>query len=161
MRDDSVISRFTAGIFTVLLAVVLAGGCSGDAGNGDSTYTNPVLHSDYSDPDVVRSGDNYYMVASSFNCVPGIPVLHSTDLVSWKLIGYALDRLRPEEYYSSVRHGGGVWAPCIRIHNGEYYIYYPDPEHGIFMVRASDPAGPWSIPVKVIEIGRASCRERV
>ncbi|TNF38551.1 MAG: glycosyl hydrolase 43 family protein [Bacteroidetes bacterium] len=150
MREDSVISRFTAGIFTVLLAVVLAGGCRGDAGNGDSTYTNPVLHSDYSDPDVVRSGDNYYMVASSFNCVPGIPVLHSTDLVSWKLIGYALDRLRPEEYYSSVRHGGGVWAPCIRIHNGEYYIYYPDPEHGIFMVRASDPAGPWSIPVKVI-----------
>ncbi len=117
----------------------------------ESIYTNPVLHADYSDPDVIRAGDDYYMVASSFNCVPGLPVLHSGDLVSWELIGYALDRLTPEEHYSSVQHGGGVWAPCIRIHKGLFYIYYPDPDRGIFMVSASDPSGPWSSPVQVMQ----------
>lgn len=135
----------------ILSCVILLNSCTHRGSSGDAVYTNPVIHADYSDPDVVRSGDDYYMVASSFNCVPGLPLLHSTDLVNWQLIGYALDRLQPEEYYSSVRHGGGVWAPCIRIHNGEFYIFYPDPDHGIFMVRASDPAGPWSQPVKVME----------
>jgi beta-xylosidase len=115
----------------------------------DETYVNPVIHADYSDPDVVRSGDDFYMVASSFNCVPGLPVLHSSDLVTWSLIGHALKRLRPERYYDKVHPGGGVWAPCIRIHNGEYYIYYPDPDHGIFLVKASDPSGPWSDPICV------------
>ena len=137
-------------IVFVSLIAVLEGCSSRKTADAVTVYTNPVLHSDYSDPDVVRSGDDYYMVASSFNCVPGLPVLHSTDLVTWRLIGYALDRLQPEDYYSSVRHGGGVWAPCIRIHNREFYIFYPDPDHGIFMVKASDPAGPWSHPVTVI-----------
>lgn len=113
-------------------------------------YTNPVLHSDYSDPDVIRVKDAFYMVASSFNCVPGIPVLRSCNLVSWELTGYALQRLQPEQYYSTVRHGGGVWAPCIREHNGEFFIFYPDPDHGIFMVKARDPAGPWSAPTTVM-----------
>jgi beta-xylosidase len=117
----------------------------------ESKYTNPVIHADYSDPDVIRAGDDYYMVTSSFNCVPGLPVLHSRDLVGWELIGYALDRLTPEEHYASVQHGGGVWAPCIRIHKGLFYIYYPDPDRGIFMITASDPSGPWSSPVQVMQ----------
>jgi len=121
-----------------------------NTGRQNGIYTNPVLHSDYSDPDVIRAGDEYFMVASSFNCVPGIPVLRSNDLVSWELTGYALQRLQPEQYYSTVRHGGGVWAPCIREHNGEFYIFYPDPDHGIFMVKARDPAGPWSAPATVM-----------
>jgi len=119
---------------------------AGSADNGDGTYTNPVLHADYSDPDVIRSGDSYFMVASSFNCVPGIPVLQSNDLVNWTLIGYALDRLEPEEVFSSPMHGKGVWAPCIRFHAGEFFIYYPDPDQGICMVKAKHPAGPWSAP---------------
>jgi beta-xylosidase len=135
--------------FSVISAAV-TGGCWNGAPGNENMYTNPVLHSDYSDPDVIRSGDDYYMVASSFNCVPGLPVLHSNDLISWKLTGYALRRLQPEEFYSSVRHGGGVWAPCIRVHEGEFFIFYPDPDFGIFMVKASDPAGPWSDPVSVI-----------
>lgn len=135
----------------VVLCFVILAGCNGTGtSDGGTMYTNPVLHSDYSDPDVIRSGDDYYMVASSFNCVPGLPVLHSRDLVNWQLTGYALDRLQPEEYYSEVRHGGGVWAPCIRIHNGEFYIFYPDPDHGIFMVKSSSPSGPWSSPLTVI-----------
>lgn len=135
----------------IVSCIIILSGCAQRGTHQDAVFTNPVLHSDYSDPDVIRSGDDYYMVASSFNCVPGLPLLHSTDLVNWRLTGYALDRLQPEEYYSSVRHGGGVWAPCIRIHNGEFYIFYPDPDHGIFMIKASAPAGPWSDPVTVIK----------
>ena len=135
----------------IVSCMILLNGCGQRGAYRDAVFTNPVIHADYSDPDVVRSGDDYYMVASSFNCVPGLPVLHSTDLVNWELTGYALERLQPEEYYSSVRHGGGVWAPCIRIHNGEFYIYYPDPDHGIFMIKASDPSGPWSLPVMVMK----------
>lgn len=139
-----------AALFIITLSAIILNGCNGGSNRQNAVYTNPVLHADYSDPDVIRAGDDYYMVASSFNCVPGLPVLHSTDLISWELRGYALGRLQPEEYYSSVRHGGGIWAPCIRMHNGEFYIFYPDPDHGIFMVKASDPEGPWSDPVTVI-----------
>lgn len=134
----------------IALLAIIAISCNSSPESSTATFTNPVLHADYSDPDVVRAGDGYYMVSSSFNCVPGLPVLYSNDLVHWSLKGYALDRLMPEPYFSKVRHGGGVWAPCIRLHNGEYYIYYPDPDHGIFMVRASDPSGPWSKPVTVM-----------
>jgi beta-xylosidase len=119
------------------------------ADNGDGTYTNPVLHADYSDPDVVRVNNNYYMVASSFEDVPGLPILHSRDLVNWKLIGHAIPRLVPEEHYSVTRHGEGVWAPSIRFRNGEFLIYYPDPDFGIYLTKAKDPAGPWTKPVLV------------
>ncbi len=119
------------------------------ADNGDGTYNNPVLHADYSDPDVVRVGDDYYMTASSFNCVPGLPILHSKDLVNWELIGHALDTLVPEDVFSVPQHGNGVWAPCIRYHNEEYFIYYPDPDFGIYLVKATDPHGPWSHPILV------------
>jgi beta-xylosidase len=119
------------------------------ADQGDGTFKNPILHADYSDPDVIRVGDSYFMVASSFNCIPGIPVLQSNDLVNWRLIGYALNRLAPEEIFNQPQHGKGVWAPCIRYHNGEFFIYYPEPDLGIFMVKAFNPAGPWSDPVLV------------
>jgi len=117
------------------------------ADNGDGTYTNPVLYADYSDPDAIRVGDDYYLVASSFNCIPGLPILHSRDLVNWELIGYALAKQPPFDVFDKVQHGGGVWAPCIRYHKNEYYIYYPDPDFGIYMVKASSPKGPWSEPL--------------
>ena len=119
------------------------------ADNGDGTYTNPVLYADYSDPDVVRVGDDYYLVASSFNCVPGLPILHSRDLVNWELIGHALEKQPPFDVFDKVQHGGGVWAPCIRYHNNEFYIYYPDPDFGVYMVKATNPKGPWSEPLLV------------
>jgi len=119
------------------------------ADNGDGTYTNPVLYADYSDPDAIRVGDDYYLVASSFNCVPGLPILHSKDLVNWGLIGHALPKQPPFDVFDKVQHGGGVWAPCIRYHNNEFYIYYPDPDYGIYMVKATNPAGPWSEPLLV------------
>ena len=112
-------------------------------------YNNPVLHLDYSDPDVCRVGEDYYMTASSFNCFPGLPVLHSRDLVHWELIGSALWDY-DEDFRLSVQHGNGVWAPAIRYHDGWFYIYVGDPDRGIFMVRSQDPAGRWEDPVWVV-----------
>ncbi|ESQ79331.1 hypothetical protein AEYBE204_10000 [Asticcacaulis sp. YBE204] len=116
---------------------------------GDGTYINPVLQGDYSDPDVVRVGDDYYLTASSFTNVPGLPILHSKDLVNWTLIGHALERNVPDAHHAVSRRGGGVWAPAIRHHDGKFMIYYPDPDFGIFLVTATDPKGPWTRPVMV------------
>lgn len=121
------------------------------ADKGDGTYKNPILYADYSDPDAIRVGDDYYMTASSFNCIPGLPILHSKDLVNWKLIGYALSKQKPLEIYNKVQHGNGVWAPCIRYHNDEFYIYYPDPDFGIYVIKSKKAEGPWSEPVMVKE----------
>ncbi|MBB3840812.1 beta-xylosidase [Runella defluvii] len=118
-----------------------------DLGNG--TYKNPVLHADYSDPDACRVGNDFYMIASSFDAVPGLPILHSNDLVNWKLIGHALKRQPPFDHFSKTQHGNGVWAPAIRYHKGEFYIYYPDPDFGIYLTKAKNPTGPWSTPVLV------------
>ena len=113
-----------------------------DLGNGK--YKNPVLYADYSDPDVCRVGEDYYMTASSFNCVPGLPILHSKDLVNWRIVGHAINRMPDCAIYGEgVNHGGNVWAPSIRYHNGEYYIYYGDPDIGIFMTKTKDPSGEW------------------
>lgn len=119
------------------------------ADRGDGTYQNPILHADYSDPDVIRVGNDYYLIASSFEAMPGLPILHSKDLVNWTIIGHALKQLTPLNLFAFPQHGNGVWAPIIRFHNGEFYIYYPDPDFGIFLVKAKNPAGPWSNPVLV------------
>lgn len=118
-----------------------------DEGNG--MYRNPVLHADYSDPDVCVVGEDYFLTASSFNCTPGLPILHSKDLVNWKIVNYALKKVEPVEYYNEPRHGKGVWAPSIRFHEGVYYIYWGDPDFGIFMVKTRDPYGEWDAPVLV------------
>ena len=122
-----------------------------DLGNGK--YRNPVLNADYSDPDVCRVGDDYYMTASSFNCVPGLPILHSKDLVNWKLIGHAIQRLEPQDVFSTMQHGNGVWAPSIRFHNDEFYIYYGDPDYGIFMIKTKNLAEKWSEP-ELVKAGK-------
>ena len=119
-----------------------------DLGNG--MYKNPVINADYSDPDVICVGDDYYLTASSFNCIPGLPILHSKDLVNWELIGHAVTKLQPEDEFNKPSHGNGVWAPCISYHNGEFYIYWGDPDYGVFMVKTKDPAGRWEDPVCVI-----------
>lgn len=118
-----------------------------DQGNG--TYKNPVLNADYSDPDAMRVGDDFYMVSSSFEDVPGLPILHSKDLVNWALIGHALKRQPPFAHFSLPQHGEGVWAPSIRYRNNEFLIYYPDPDFGIYLTKARNPAGPWSDPILV------------
>lgn len=112
---------------------------------GDGTYQNPVLYADYSDPDVIRVGDDFYLTASSFNCTPGLPLLHSRDLVNWTLIGHALKNV-PDARYAQVQPGCGVWAPAIRHHDGQFWIFFPTPDEGIYVTTAKQITGPWSEP---------------
>lgn len=119
-----------------------------DKGNG--TYQNPILYADYSDPDACRVGDDYYMTSSSFNCLPGLQILHSKDLVNWTIIGAAMPHaLAPIETPERPEHGNRVWAPSIRHHDGEFYLFWGDPDQGAFMTKAKDPKGPWTEPVLV------------
>ena len=123
-----------------------------DQSNG--TYKNPVLYADYSDPDVCRVGNDYYMTASSFSHIPGLPILHSNDMVNWTLIGYAIQQMVPLDRFSNtVQHGNGVWAPSIRYHNNEFYIYFGDPDAGLYMTKATNPRGPWS-PLTLVKEGK-------
>ncbi len=119
------------------------------ADNGDGTYKNPILHADYSDPDAIRVGDDFYLTASSFSDVPGLPILHSKDLVNWQIINYVFRQQEPAEVFAKPQHGNGVWAPSIRYHNNEFYIFYPDPDYGIYMTKTKDPAGEWEKPILV------------
>ena len=112
-------------------------------------YQNPILHLDYSDPDVIRVGEKYYMTASSFSHFPGLPILESQDLVNWTIIGHAALEY-PDKTFVLPQHGNAIWAPSIRHHKGEFYIYYGDPDRGVYMTKASKPEGPWS-PLKLIK----------
>lgn len=113
---------------------------------GEGRYQNPIIFADYSDPDVVHVGEDFFMVSSSFNCAPGLPILHSRDLVHWQLVNYVFDRQVPADHFSQPRHGDGAWAPSIRYHKGEYYVFYGDPDFGIYMVKTADPFGDWEEP---------------
>lgn len=121
------------------------------AADQGANYKNPILYADYSDPDVIRVGNDYYMTASSFNEAPGLPVLHSKDMISWKLVNYAIRDIIPTEHFSVPKRGDGVWAPSIRFHKGEFYIYWGDPDFGIYMVKTKDPLGTWEKPILVME----------
>jgi beta-xylosidase len=109
-------------------------------------YQNPILNADWPDPDAVQVDGVYYLIASSFNRVPALPVLRSRNLVDWEHAGHALDALPQGSHYSLVRHGSGVWAPSLRHHDGRFWIFYPDPDHGIFVLSAEKAEGPWTAP---------------
>ncbi len=121
------------------------------ADRGDGTYTNPILYTDYSDPDAIRVGEDYFLIASSFCNSPAVPLLHSKDLVNWKVINYIWDKL-PDERYDAPQHGCGAWAPSIRYHEGVYYVFVPLPDEGIWMSQTTDPWGTWSEPVCVCKV---------
>ena len=113
----------------------------GDQGNG--TFINPVLNADYSDPDVIRVGEKYYMVASDFNYM-GIQMMESDDMVNWRLISQVYDHFDFAGWDDMKRYGRGSWAPSLRHHNGKYYVYFCTPDEGLIMAEATDPHGPWS-----------------
>lgn len=116
--------------------------------NGDGTFTNPVIYADYSDPDVIRVGDTYYMTASSFNYCPGLPILISKDLVNWELVNYATGNITDMSVndYDIPQHSRGIWAPAIRYNNGTFYIFYGMPDEGYYVIETKDPLGKWSEP---------------
>lgn len=143
--------RRSIGISLMLVAVAF-GSCNRVKQNSlveQIEVSNPVLPLDYSDPDVIAVNGKYYLTASSFNSIPGLPILESDDLVNWKLLTYAIHSLEPDSVYRKPGHGNGVWAPAIRFHNGLFYIYYSDPDYGIFFVSSASIEGPWSKPVLV------------
>ena len=121
------------------------------ADQGDGTYKNPILYTDYSDPDAIRVGEDFFLIASSFCNTPAVPLLHSKDLVNWKVINYIVDRL-PFDSYDKPRHGCGTWAPAIRFHQGIYYVFIPMPDEGIMMCKTEDPWGKWSEPAYVRKV---------
>lgn len=124
---------------------------------GNDKYKNPIIFADYSDPDVIRVEDDFYMVSSSFNCMPGIPVLHSGNLVNWKIIGHVYEKL-PLKKYDKPVHGQGSWAPSIRFHNGLFYVYFCTPHDGLFVATTSDPAGEWDLNlVEEVELWEDPC----
>jgi beta-xylosidase len=120
---------------------------------GDGTYQNPVLFADYSDPDAIRVGDDFYLVSSSFDTVPGLPILHSKDLVNWTIIGHVFAAQPPVDHFFVVRHGEGVWAPAIRYHEGKFWVFYPDPDFGIYLSTATNPAAEWT-PPRLVKAGK-------
>jgi beta-xylosidase len=123
------------------------------SGVAQGGYHNPILFADYSDPDVIRDGGNYYLIASTFHFVPGIPILQSPDLVHWTILGHVVQRLEMDPRYNLIggnRYGLGIWAPSIRKHNGLFYVYFPTPTEGIFMSTAAKITGPWSAPTPVM-----------
>ena len=113
----------------------------GDQQNG--TYKNPVLNADYSDPDVIRVGDKYYMVASDFHFM-GMQVLESDNLVNWQIVSQIYDRLDLPGWDQNAHYGGGSWTPAIRHHDGRFYVYFCTPDEGLFMSTATDAHGPWT-----------------
>ena len=123
-------------------------------------YQNPIIDADYSDPDVCRVDNDYYMTSSSFACFPGLQILHSTDLVNWEIIGHALTNeydILPSyigsdiDWRKKIQHGNYVWAPSIRYHDGWFYIYCGDPDQGLFMTKTQDPSGTWEPMVWVMK----------
>lgn len=125
---------------------------------GDGKFANPVLNADYSDPDVIRVGNRYYMTCSEFHFM-GMPVLESADMVNWHIIGRVFDRIDLPGYSDMKRYAGGTWAPALRYHDGRFYIFVCTPHEGLFMTSATDPAGPWEPlhQVKAIEKWEDPC----
>lgn len=117
------------------------------ADNGNGTFTNPLFYEEFSDPDMIRVGDDYYLTGTTMHTMPGLPVLHSKDLVNWELISYATDRLDlgPEFRLEGGRsvYGQGIWAPCLRFHNDTFYIFSNVNRRGTQIYTATNPAGPW------------------
>jgi beta-xylosidase len=125
-------------------------GSWGDQGNG--TYINPILNADYSDPDVIRVNNDFYMVCSEFHFM-GIPVLHSNDLVNWTIIARVYDAFKFDpKFDSNERYAGGSWAPAIRFHNNRFWLYFCTPDEGLFMTTAEKAEGPWEPITRVLSV---------
>ena len=161
IQPKTLLLAFVAGLASLTTATTACGQTLSRTWNPNlpgGMYKNPIIDADYSDPDVCRVGNDYYMTASSFACFPGLQILHSTDLVNWSIVGTALKDhypVLPEfangplDYRKGIQHGNYVWAPAIRYHDGWFYIYWGDPDQGLFMVKTQDVSGDWSEPVLV------------
>jgi beta-xylosidase len=140
-------------ILGVLMALtasgVMAQNKSWTADNGNGTFTNPLFYDEFSDPDVIRVGDDYYLAGTTMHAVPGLVILHSKDLVNWEFASYCFDRFDfPEDRFALKNHqeiyGQGIWAPCIRYANGQFYVFSNINGKGLQCYTAKDIRGPWT-----------------
>ncbi len=118
------------------------------ADNGNGTFTNPLFYDEFSDPDIIRVGDDYYLAGTTMHSVPGLVILHSKDLVNWENVSYCFDRFDfPEDKFSLKNHqeiyGQGIWAPAIRYANGQFYIFSNINGKGLQCYTSKDIRGPW------------------
>ena len=117
------------------------------ADNGNGTYTNPLFYDEFSDPDIIRVGEDFYLAGTTMHCTPGLVILHSKDLVNWKFLSYCFSRFDMGDEFrlenGKEAYGQGIWAPCIRYHNGKFYVFSNINGHGMQVFVAENPAGPW------------------
>ena len=137
-------------LLTTIMLVALsiaASAQSWTADNGNGTYTNPLFYDEFSDPDIIRVGDDYYLAGTTMHCLPGLVVLHSRDLVNWDFASYCLPRFDMGDEFRLENHkeayGQGIWAPCIRYHNGKFYIFSNINGHGLQVFISEKATGPW------------------
>ena len=135
----------------VLAALVFRGAAFSQtwtADNGNGTYTNPIFYDEFSDPDLIRVGADFYLTGTTMHSMPGLPVLRSRDLVNWTFVAYALDRLDLGPAFRLEGglnvYGQGIWAPCLRYRNGTFYIFSNVNKQTTQLFRATNPAGPWT-----------------
>ena len=119
------------------------------ADNGNGTFTNPLFYDEFSDPDIIRVGDDYYLAGTTMHTVPGLVILHSKDLVNWENISYCFDRFdfQDDQFWLKNHkeiYGQGIWAPCIRYANGQFYIYSNINGKGLQCYTSKDIHGPWT-----------------
>lgn len=127
--------------------------------NGNGTYTNPLFYDEFSDPDMIRVGDDFYLTGTTMHAFPGLPVLHSKDLVNWTFLGYCFDTLNLGDDFKLQNgkdaYGQGIWAPCIRYSNGIFYIFSNINGYGLQVFWSKDPKGPWQhkkIPAEIYDL---------
>ena len=149
LNDNDMKQSVTSLLFAMMLVPCHAQVHPAWGDRGDGTYANPILNADYSDPDVIRVGDKYYMVASDFHYI-GIQVLESADMVNWKIVSQVYDRFDMPGWDANNHYGGGSWAPSIRWHDGRFWVFFCTPDDGLFMSTATDARGPWS-PLHCVE----------
>ena len=119
------------------------------ADNGNGTFTNPLFYDEFSDPDIIRVGDDYYLAGTTMHTVPGLVILHSKDLVNWENVSYCFDRFdfQDDQFWLKNHkeiYGQGIWAPCIRYANGQFYIYSNINGKGLQCYTSKDIHGPWT-----------------
>ena len=139
-----VLSLLICGLALVSTAVAQ----SWTADNGNGTFTNPLFYDEFSDPDILRVGDDYYLAGTTMHSVPGLVILHSKDLVNWENISYCFDRFDFDDDAFSLKnhkeiYGQGVWAPAIRYANGQFYVFTNINGKGLQCYTSKDIRGPW------------------
>jgi xylan 1,4-beta-xylosidase len=116
------------------------------ADNGNGTYSNPLFAEEFEDPDIIRVGQDYYLAGTTMHMMPGVQIMHSRDLVNWELVGYAIDKLDlgpPYRLEGGNVYGRGIWAPCLRYHNGTFYIFSNVNNAGLQVFQSKSIKGPW------------------